>query len=67
MYLQAKEWGLAWQNRLKSWNRELAIMIVVHHIVWSKIFYPMQSTKEMDMNIQQTTLGDFSQRKEIFA
>ena len=41
-------------------------MIVVHHIVWSKIFCPMQSTKEMDMNIQQTTLGDFSQRKEIF-
>ena len=68
MYLRAKGWALAWQNRLKSWNQnwELAIMIVVHHIVWSKIFCPIQSTKEMDMNIQQTTLEDFSQRKEIF-
>lgn len=27
----------------------------------------MQSTKGMDMSIRQTTLEDFSQRKEIFA
>ena len=42
-------------------------MIVVHHIAWSKIFCLMQSTKGMDMSIRQTTLEDFSQRKEIFA
>lgn len=36
------------------------------HIAWSKIFCLMQSTKGMDMSIRQTTLEDFSQRKEIF-